>query len=181
MGGDADAVGTSRALRSRCRASAALFDQSSRDAALSAVRQRTLFNSLAMKVLTWFVADPDGPWSAQDCHCVACSLGTRATASNSLALGPIVIAIFLALLSTRPHRRQTGALRGRQVLLPTDTLPVFWLQREYERSLNEVQQDILQGTLQDMASEGMVEYVAFPSPNLKITTVGLDKIKELGL
>ena len=61
------------------------------------------------------------------------------------------------------------------------TLPEFWLQRDFERHLNEVQQDIFQGTLQDMASEGLVEYVAYPSPNLKITAVGLDKIEELGL
>lgn len=61
------------------------------------------------------------------------------------------------------------------------TLPEYWLQREYEFSINEVQQDILQGTLRDMASEGLVEYVAHPVPNLKITAFGLDKIKELGL
>lgn len=61
------------------------------------------------------------------------------------------------------------------------TLPEFWLQRDYERQLNEVQQDIFQGTLQDMASEGLVEYVAYPSPNLKITALGLDRIEELGL
>ena len=69
---------------------------------------------------------------------------------------------------------ETGAKEGY-------TLPAFWLQRDYDRHLNEVQQDIFQGTLQDMASEGLVEYVAHPSPNLKITAVGLDKIKELGL
>lgn len=61
------------------------------------------------------------------------------------------------------------------------TLPEMWLQREYEFSINELQQDILQDTLRDMASEGLVEYVAYPAPNLKITAVGLDRIREMGL
>jgi len=70
--------------------------------------------------------------------------------------------------------REIGAKEGY-------TLPEFWLQRDYERGINEIQQGILQGTLQDMASEGLVEYVAHPSPNLKITASGLEKIEQLGL
>lgn len=61
------------------------------------------------------------------------------------------------------------------------TLPEFWLQREYELGINELQQSILQDTLRDMASEGLVEYVAYPSPNLKITAAGLERIDQLGL
>ena len=61
------------------------------------------------------------------------------------------------------------------------TLPEFWLQRDYERGINERQQEIFQDTLRDMASEGLVEYVAYPSPNLKITSLGLERIKDMGL
>lgn len=61
------------------------------------------------------------------------------------------------------------------------TLPEMWLQRDYERSINELQEEILQDTLRDMASEGLVEYVAYPVPNLKITAAGLERIEEMGL
>ena len=60
-------------------------------------------------------------------------------------------------------------------------LPDMWLQHDYERSLNELELEILQETLRDMASEGLVEYVARPSPNLKVTAFGLMRIEELGL
>ena len=61
------------------------------------------------------------------------------------------------------------------------TLPEFWLQRDYERGINERQQTIFQDTLRDMASEGLVEYVAYPTPNLKITSLGLERIEDMGL
>jgi len=70
--------------------------------------------------------------------------------------------------------KETGAREGY-------TLPEFWLQRDYERGINERQQAIFQDTLRDMASEGLVEYVAHPSPNLKITSLGLERIAEMGL
>jgi hypothetical protein len=70
--------------------------------------------------------------------------------------------------------KETGAKEGY-------TLPEFWLQRDYERGINERQQEIFQDTLRDMASEGLVEYVAYPSPNLKITSLGLERIVDMGL
>ena len=60
-------------------------------------------------------------------------------------------------------------------------LPEMWLQHEFEPGLNEREQEIFQETLRDMASESLVEYVVRPSPNLKITAIGLQRIAALGL
>jgi hypothetical protein len=57
-------------------------------------------------------------------------------------------------------------------------LPEMWLQHEYEPSLNPKEQAIYQDTLRDMASEGLVEYVARPVPNLRITARGLEAIAQ---
>lgn len=58
-------------------------------------------------------------------------------------------------------------------------LPDMWLQHDYEPGLNEREREIFQDALRDMASEGLVEYVAHPSPNLKVTAIGLQRIEEM--